>query len=82
MKKVQFGNTGDEVSALCLGTDHYGSRTEPEQAFRLLDQYNAAGGGFIDTANVYAAWLPDFEGGESETMIGRTRCTQGRRQGR
>lgn len=71
MEKVQFGTTGAEVSALCLGTDYYGSRTNPETAFRLLDRFYEAGGTFIDTANIYAFWFPGCEGGESETTIGR-----------
>jgi len=71
MDKVRLGNTGVEVSALCLGTDHYGSQTDAGRAFQLLDQYFEAGGLFIDTANIYAAWIPGFEGGESETTIGR-----------
>ena len=70
MKTVQFGNTGVEVSTLCLGTDHYGSRTDPERAFQLLDLYCEAGGAFIDTANVFTAWIPGIEGGESETTTG------------
>ncbi len=71
MDKVRLGNTGVEVSALCLGTDHYGSGTDAGRAFQLLDQYFEAGGSFVDTANVYAAWIPGFEGGESETTVGR-----------
>ncbi len=71
MKTVQLGATGVEVSALCLGADHYGSGTDAGRAFQLLDQYFEAGGSFIDTAKVYAAWIPGFEGGESESTIGR-----------
>ena len=33
----------------------------------MLDAYAAAGGNFIDTADVYSAWVPDHSGGESET---------------
>ncbi len=71
MEKVQLGNTGVEVSELCLGTDYYGSRTDIETAFRLLDQYHLAGGSLVDTANIYAMWISGFKGGESETTIGR-----------
>ena len=39
--------------------------------FQLPDQHHEAGGSFIDRANVYAAWMPGFHGGESETTIGR-----------
>jgi aryl-alcohol dehydrogenase-like predicted oxidoreductase len=71
MEKIQLSNTGVDVSALCLGTDYYGSRTDSKTAHRLLDQYFDAGGRFVDTANVYACWIPGFEGGESETTIGQ-----------
>ena len=37
--------------------------------FALLDAYAEAGGNFLDTARVYAAWLPG-QGGVSERTIG------------
>ncbi len=70
MQKIKLGNTGLEVSALCLGTDVLGSRHDRQTSFRLLDYFHDAGGTFIDTANFYAAWLDGFQGGESETLIG------------
>lgn len=80
MDKVKFGKTGADVSALCLGTDYYGSRTDVATAHRLLDQFFDSGGTFIDTANIYAFWLDGFEGGESETTIGRWLQTRAKRQ--
>ncbi len=71
MKTFQLGNTGEQVSALCLGAMYYGASVEREQAFRLLDQYVDYGGTFIDTANIYAWWVDGFHGGESETLLGR-----------
>lgn len=68
--RVRLGDTEQEVSALCLGTDYYGSRTPTKIAWRLLDDFTAAGGTFLDTANIYACFLPGFAGGESETTIG------------
>jgi aryl-alcohol dehydrogenase-like predicted oxidoreductase len=70
MKTVTLGNTGEQVSALCLGAMYYGSRVETGNAYRLLDQYLDAGGSFIDTANIYAWWVEGFRGGESETLLG------------
>ena len=70
MEKVKLGNSGLEVSALCLGTDSIGSKIDREMSFKLLDVYREQGGSFVDTANFYAAWLPDCQGGESETTIG------------
>ncbi|MEA2312317.1 MAG: hypothetical protein QOE28_2285 [Solirubrobacteraceae bacterium] len=56
------------VSRIALGAMHMGGKTPPEEAHRMLDAYLAAGGNFIDTADVYgdgesertlAPWLAD-----------------------
>ena len=70
MRTVPLGNTGVEVSLFCLGTMYVGSRTGKETSYRLLDQYVEAGGAFLDTANIYAWWVPGCVGGESETLLG------------
>jgi aryl-alcohol dehydrogenase-like predicted oxidoreductase len=70
MKKVELGNTGKMVSTLCLGAMYLGTRQNESQSFALLDQFVAAGGNFIDTANIYAWWVEGFQGGESESLIG------------
>ena len=71
MQKIRLGKSGIEVSALCLGTDVYGSKRDRATSFALLDFFHNAGGTFIDTANFYASWLDGFQGGESETVIGQ-----------
>jgi len=71
METVPLGQTGTKVSAVCLGTMQFGSQTDETTSFQLLDQYVAAGGAFLDTANIYAGWLPGFHGGESESLLGR-----------
>jgi len=71
MKHVPLGNTGVEVSALCLGTMYFGSLTDEVTSFQILDCYVEAGGTFLDTANIYAGWVDGFVGGESETLLGR-----------
>lgn len=70
MEKVQLGKTGVEVSALCLGTMYFGSKNNNVTSYRLLDQYAEAGGSFLDTANIYAHWVPGYKGTESETLLG------------
>ena len=70
MDTVPLGATNVRVSEVCLGTDYYGSRVLPARAFELLDQFADAGGTFLDTSNIYACWIPGFEGGESEGVIG------------
>lgn len=71
MKTQALGNTGLEVSSLCLGAMFFGSRNDVATSYRILDLYLDAGGSFIDTANIYAHWVGDqFQGGESETLLG------------
>jgi aryl-alcohol dehydrogenase-like predicted oxidoreductase len=71
MKTIPLGTTGIQVSALCLGAMYLGTRNDEASSFRLLDQYIEAGGTFIDTANIYAWWVENFQGGESEAVLGR-----------
>src|SRR5262249_2539765 len=71
MKTVLLGNTGVEVSAICLGTMYFGSLTDEGTSVQVLDCYFEAGGAFLDTANIYAGWVPGFAGGESESLLGR-----------
>ena len=71
MNKTKLGNTGLEVSALCLGSDLLGSKHNQEASFAVLDAFRERGGTFLDTGNLYAAWLPNCSGGESETVIGQ-----------
>lgn len=71
METVLLGNTGVEVSAFCQGILYYGNRIGQAMSFRLMDQYQDAGGFFFDTANIYSFWLPGFKGGESETVLGQ-----------
>lgn len=68
MRKVTLGEA--QVSALCLGAMYFGSKENEETSFALLDQYVAAGGNFIDTANCYVFWLDGFVGDESESLLG------------
>ncbi|MGC2399771.1 MAG: aldo/keto reductase [Acidobacteriaceae bacterium] len=70
MEKLKLGKSKIEVSALAMGSDLIGSKIPSQDAYRLFDFYHSSGGNFIDTANMYACWLPGFQGGESETTIG------------
>ncbi|MDI6099387.1 aldo/keto reductase [Actinoplanes sp. NEAU-A12] len=66
---------GLQVSALALGTMYFGTQTDEDTAFALLDRFHAAGGTLVDTANCYNQWLG--EGGESEAVIGRWLASRG-----
>ena len=80
MKKVVLGDTGIEVSALCLGAMYLGTRNAERSSYDLLDRYLETGGSFIDTANIYAHWVPGYQGGESETLLGRWMQTRRNRE--
>jgi aryl-alcohol dehydrogenase-like predicted oxidoreductase len=79
MQTQSLGRTGVEVSSLCLGAMYFGSRNDQATSYRLLDQYVAAGGNFIDTANIYAMWVPGYTGGDSETLLGKWMQERGNR---
>jgi aryl-alcohol dehydrogenase-like predicted oxidoreductase len=67
------------VSNLALGAMLFGTTTPEDLSFRLLDQYAAAGGTFIDTSNNYAFWPANGRSGASEDLLGRWLKARGRR---
>ncbi|MFI1798228.1 aldo/keto reductase [Streptomyces sp. NPDC020379] len=67
------------VHPLALGGNVFGWTADETQSFAVLDAYAAAGGNFIDTADVYSAWVPGNTGGESETVIGNWFAARGNR---
>lgn len=79
MKTIPLGKTGAQVSAFCLGVMYYGTRVGEAMSYRLMDRYVAAGGSFLDSANIYAHWVPGFQGGESEAVVGRWMRERGNR---
>jgi aryl-alcohol dehydrogenase-like predicted oxidoreductase len=79
MKQVSLGNSGTEVSAMCLGTMYFGSRVEEQRAFALMDAYFEHGGRFLDTSNNYVFWVDGFTGDESETTVGKWLRTRSNR---
>lgn len=72
VKLVKLGDTGPEVSELCLGTMAWGSRMQNEEtAHKILDEFVAAGCNFIDTAELYPAPATTHNVGFTEQWIGR-----------
>ncbi|WP_159501813.1 aldo/keto reductase [Microbacterium sp. 18062] len=65
-----LGRTGLDVFGLQLGGNPFGHTADEATSHAILDRYAAAGGNFIDTADVYSAWIDGNSGGESETIIG------------
>lgn len=71
VKRRLLGSSGIEVAPLALGGNVFGWTADEHTSFRILDAFVDAGGNMIDTADVYSAWIPGHQGGESETVIGR-----------
>jgi aryl-alcohol dehydrogenase-like predicted oxidoreductase len=64
MEYRTLGRSGTVVSTLTLGTMTFGNETDEAGSHEQLDEFLAAGGNFVDTADVYSA-------GVSEEIIGR-----------
>ena len=71
MQKRTLGDSGLEVSPLCLGGNVFGWTADENTSFRVLDAFVDGGFNFIDTADVYSKWVPGHTGGESETILGK-----------
>ena len=74
-----LGHTGLKVSELCLGTMQWGWTAGEDAAVEVMDAFVAAGGNFIDTADVYSRWAEGNPGGVSEEIIGRWMKSRGNR---
>ncbi|WP_253859540.1 aldo/keto reductase [Prauserella alba] len=68
-----------DVFPLNLGGNTFGWTATEDESFDVLDAYNAAGGNFIDTADMYMFRAPGNTGGESETIIGDWMAARGNR---
>jgi aryl-alcohol dehydrogenase-like predicted oxidoreductase len=80
MQYRNLGRTGLKVSELCLGTMQWGWTADEPTSFAVMDAFVAAGGNFIDTADVYSRWAEGNRGGVSEEIIGRWMKERGNRR--
>ncbi|MCU1300358.1 MAG: putative oxidoreductase, aryl-alcohol dehydrogenase like protein [Candidatus Sulfotelmatobacter sp.] len=80
MQKRKLGKTGLEVAPLALGGNVFGWTADEPTSFKLLDAFVDKGFNLIDTADVYAYWVPGHKGGESETIIGNWLKKSGKRE--
>ncbi|MFK0249474.1 aldo/keto reductase [Amycolatopsis azurea] len=69
---AKLGNSDLDVRGINLGGNVFGWTADEQQSFAVLDAYTAAGGNFIDSADLYS-------GGGSETIIGNWLSRRGRR---
>jgi len=74
-----LGRTGLQVSDICLGTMQFLWTTDEANSYAVLDAFTAAGGNFIDTADVYSRLAPGLKGGDAETVIGNWMKRSGKR---
>jgi aryl-alcohol dehydrogenase-like predicted oxidoreductase len=84
MRYKLLGNSGLRVSELALGAMTFGPETgfgvDKTESRRVYDAFRAAGGNFIDTANVYAAgvseeYLGEFMGPDRPRIVLATKFT-------
>ncbi|MCA7994863.1 aldo/keto reductase [Burkholderia cepacia] len=75
-----LGTSNIQVSPLAFGGNVFGWTVDENTSFALLDALADTGINFIDTADVYSAWVPGNHGGESETIIGKWLKRSGKRE--
>jgi aryl-alcohol dehydrogenase (NADP+) len=73
METRPLGPSGIDVSVFGLGTMTFGDEADEATSHQILDDYSAAGGRFIDNADVYSH-------GVSEEIIGRWLAGRGVRE--
>lgn len=78
-QKREIGRSGIMITPLMLGGNVFGWTADERASFAILDSYVDQGGDSIDTADVYSAWVPGHEGGESERVIGAWLKKSGKR---
>ncbi len=79
MRRVTIPGTDLNASVLSLGTNRFGSELEAGASQALLEAFVAAGGNFIDTAHIYADWIPSAPRSASEKTLGAWLKSSGRR---
>jgi aryl-alcohol dehydrogenase-like predicted oxidoreductase len=78
VKRLAVTGAAFDVANICVGTGRFGTAIGEAEAFGILDRYAELGGNFVDTAHVYAAWLPGGAGA-SERTVGRWLRARGAR---
>jgi len=70
MRYINLPGTTLNPSVISLGTNRFGSLIDRDVALALLDEYIELGGTLIDTAHIYADWIPGAIHSASEKTIG------------
>lgn len=77
--RIAIPGTDLEITPLNLGGNTFGWTSDVQESFDVLDAFLAAGGNFIDTADMYSQWGEGHSGGESETVLGQWFADRGNR---
>ncbi|NML44839.1 aldo/keto reductase [Ramlibacter sp. G-1-2-2] len=77
-KLTRLGNTGLQVSRLCLGTMTFGTQADEKESFAIMDAACEGGVNFFDTADVYPLGVDHALKGETERIVGK--WLQGKRE--
>ena len=68
MKTITIPGTDLTVSQVALGTVQFGAGIPAETAYTLMDRFVQHGGNLIDSARVYACWMPDGANASEKTI--------------
>lgn len=79
MRRRPLGRSGLSTAPLIFGGNVFGWTADEAMSHRLLAAFTDGGFNAVDTADVYSAWAPGHEGGESESVIGRWLKASGKR---
>jgi aryl-alcohol dehydrogenase-like predicted oxidoreductase len=79
MQHRTIGTSDLKVAPLVFGGNVFGWTADERTSFSILDAFVDHGLNFIDTADVYSAWVDGHQGGESEAIIGKWLKDSGKR---
>jgi aryl-alcohol dehydrogenase-like predicted oxidoreductase len=75
----RLGGSGLATVPLMLGGNVFGWTADEATSLAVLNRFLDGGGTLVDTADIYSAWAPGHQGGESESVIGAWLARSGRR---
>jgi aryl-alcohol dehydrogenase-like predicted oxidoreductase len=79
MQTRNLGKTDLAIVPVVFGGNVFGWTADEKRSFELLDAFADRGFNCVDTADVYSAWVPGNQGGESEAIIGKWLARSGKR---
>ncbi|WP_250511933.1 aldo/keto reductase [Caballeronia sp. INDeC2] len=79
MQTRSIGTSELKIAPLVFGGNVFGWTADERTSFSILDAFVDHGLNFIDTADVYSAWVDGHQGGESETIVGKWFKESGKR---